>query len=210
MDYTQTKQLEFRRRFWKLVGAEIYITDPASQQEVGYIRMKAWKLREDIRIYTGRDMQREVVQIHARQIIDFGATYDVIDSKTQQQSFALKRKGLRSALVRDHWDLLDTNGNVFGSVQETSSGLALARRWVELLPFGDFIGLIFAFIPQTYRITTVQADGSPALAGTIIHRKNPFVVKMLLDTSGAEAPVSPLVTLSATAMLSIVDAAKNN
>jgi len=210
MEYTQFKQLEFRRRFWKIAGAEIYIDDPASQQEVGYIRMKAWKLREDIRIYTDRGMQREIAQIHARQIIDFGATYDVIDGVSMQQSFSLKRKGLRSTFVRDHWDLLDNNGNAFGYIQETSSGLALARRWLEVLPYGDLIGLIFSFVPQTYTINMTQADGTSTLAGTITHRKNPFIVKMLLDTSIAQVPVSPLVTLSATALLSIVDASKNS
>jgi hypothetical protein len=210
MDYTQFKHLEFRRKFWKFVGAEIFIDDPASQQEVGYIKMKAWKLREDIRIFTDRSMQREILQIHARQIIDFGATYDVTDSATGQQSFSLRRKGLKSTFVRDHWDLLDNSGNKFGEVQETSGTLALIRRWIELVPYGDLLGIIFAFVVQTYEIRMLQTDGSFAIAGTILHRKNPLVVKMLLDTSAAQVPVHPLVTLSATAMLSIVDAAKNN
>lgn len=210
MDYTQLKQLEFRRKFWRLVGAEIYIDDPASQAEVGYIKMAAWKLREDIRIYTDKTMQREILQIHARQIIDFGATYDVTDSSNGQQAFSLKRKGFKSALLRDHWDLLDNNGNVFGSVEETSSTLALVRRWIELFPFGDLIGLIFAFIAQTYEIRITQADGSNAIAGTITHRKNPFVVKMSLDLTTAQVPVHPMVPLASVAMLSIIDAVKNN
>jgi hypothetical protein len=210
MDYTKLKKLEFRRKFLKIVGAEIFIDDPATETEVGYIKMKAWKLREDIRIYTSRAMEREIAQIHARQIIDFGATYDVTDSATGQVAFALRRKGLKSALVRDHWDIQDEGGNVIGSVQETSGTLALIRRWIELVPYGDLLGLLFAFIVQTYEIRTKQADGSEALAGTIVHRKNPFVVKMSLDTSLAQAPVQPLIPLAATAMLSIIDAAKNN
>lgn len=209
MDYSQLKKLEFRRKFWKIAGAEIFIDDPVTQQEVGYIKMKAWKLREDIRIFTARDMQKEIVQIHARQIIDFGATYDVTDSATNMQLFSMKRKGLKSTFVRDHWDMLDSSGAAFGTIQETSSGLALARRWLELLPFGDFIGLVFSFVPQTYTISMNQADGSSALAGNITHRKNPIIVKMLLDTSAAQAPLDPRITVSATALLSIIDASKN-
>ncbi len=210
MDYTQLKQLEFRRKFWKIVGAEIFINDPASQQEVGYIRMKAWKLREDIRIFRARDMQQEIVQIHARQIIDFGATYDVTDSATGQQLFSLRRKGLKSTFVRDHWELKDASDKLLGNIQETSSGLALARRWLEILPFGEFIGLAFMFVPQTYTISMVQPDGSSALVGTVTHRKNPVIVKMLLDTSTAQVAVDPRITMSSTALLSIVDAVKNN
>lgn len=210
MDYTQLKQLEFRRKFWKIFGAEIFIDDPASQQEVGYIRMKAWKLREDIRIFADRAMQREIVQIKARNIIDFGATYDITDSVSQQRLFSMRRKGLKSTFVRDHWNLMDSTDREFGYIQETSSGLALARRWLELLPFGDIIGLIFAFIPQTYTINMLQQNGTTALAGTITHRKNPIIVKLLLDTSAAQAPVDPRLTMSATALLAIIDAVKNN
>ncbi|HSX05625.1 MAG TPA: hypothetical protein VLF69_04110 [Candidatus Saccharimonadales bacterium] len=210
MDYSQHKHLEFRRKFWKLAGAEIYLSDPATQQEIGYIKMKAWKLREDVRLFTDRSMQREIFEVHARQIIDLGATYDVLDGATLQPVFSLKRKGLKSIFVRDHWDLLDNNGTVFGAVQETSSILALARRWLELLPFGELAGLIFSFVPQTYTISALQADGSSAVVGNVVHRKNPFIVKMLLDTSMAQATVHPFVPLAATTMLSIIDAAKNN
>ena len=210
MDYSQLKQLEFRRKFWKIVGAEIFIDDPASQQEVGYIKMKAWKLREDIRIYRDRSAQQEIVQIHARNIIDFGATYDVIDGPSNQPIFSMRRKGLKSTFVRDHWDFMDTSGSIFGNIQETSSGLALARRWLEILPLGDLIGLVFAFVPQTYTMSVNGADGQPAVAATIIHRKNPVIVKMSLDTSQAQVTTDPRITMSATALLSIIDAVKNN
>lgn len=209
MDYAQYKQIEFRRKFWKFFGAEIFVSNPGSGHDIGYIKMKAWKLREDIRLYTDRTMQQEVFQIHARQIIDFGATYDVLAGTPPQPYMSLRRKGLKSAFVRDHWDLLDNAGNVFGSVQETSSGLALARRWLEILPYGELIGLAFSFVPQTYTICTTQPDGRAAVMGTITHRKNPFIVKMLVDTSAAEVPVQPYITMAAASLLSIIDASKN-
>jgi hypothetical protein len=210
VDYTHLKQLEFRRKFWKFVGAEIFISDPNTQQEVGYIKMAGWKLREDIRIYTSRDKQRELLQIHARQIIDFGATYDVTDSTLNQPIFSLRRKGFKSAFVRDHWDILDMNGNAVGIIQETSGALALIRRWIEIIPYVNLLSVIFAFIVQTYEIRITQPDGSSALAGTIVHRKNPVVVKMALDMTNAQVPVDPRVSLASVAMLSIMDAVKNN
>lgn len=210
MDITHLKTLEFRRKFWKIFGAEIFITDPSSQQEAGYIYVKAWKLREDIRLFSDRTKQREIMRIHARQIIDISATYDVIDSTTGQPVFAMRRKGLKSMFVRDHWDLLDNNGNSFGDLIETSSELAIMRRWFGAIPYlGVIIDLAFAFIPQTYSVTLKQADGRDLLASTITHRKNPVVVKMLLDTSTAQVPAHPFVPLAATSMLSVIDAAKN-
>lgn len=210
MDYSKFKQLEFRRKFLKIFGAEIVVSDPASGQEIGIIQMKAWKFKEDIRLYTDRSQQQEVLAIHARSVIDFGATYDVLDSKTAQPVFALRRKGLKSTFVRDHWNLLDNSGNEFGFIQETSSGLAIARRWLEILPFGDIIGLIFSFAKQTYTINVNDASGNPALVGTILHRKNPFIVKMSLDTSMAQTPVDYRLTIAAVSLLSVIDATKNS
>ncbi|MDB5185338.1 MAG: hypothetical protein JWN38_1146 [Candidatus Saccharibacteria bacterium] len=210
MDYSQHKQIDFRRKFLKLFGAEIRLSDAHTEEALGIIKMKAWKLREDIRLYRDDSLQQELLRISARQIIDFGATYDVFDSAQGQPLFSLRRKGLKSTFVRDHWDLLDAHGGVFGNVQETSSGLALARRWLEVLPFGDIIALIFAFVPQTYTISTSDGQGGLALAGTIIHRKNPVIVKMHLDTTQAQATLDPRVCLSASALLSVIDAAKNN
>jgi hypothetical protein len=205
MDYSQHKQLEFRRKFWKLVGAEITVTDPGSEQLLGLIKMKAWKLREDIRLYSDRGQTQELIRIGARSIIDFGATYDVFDSKSDQALFSLRRKGLKSTFIRDHWDIYDAAGTAIGSVQETSSGLALARRWMELLPFGDIIGLVFAFFPQTYNISV-----NNALVGTILHRKNPFIVKMSLDMTPAPETIDPHLGISVATLLSVIDASKNN
>jgi len=210
VDYSQLKHIEFRRKFWKLFGADIFVTDPSTSAEVGFIHMKAWKLREDVRLFSDHTQQHEIMRIHARQIIDISATYDVIDSTSNQPVFAMRRKGLKSVFVRDHWMLLDNNGNPFGDLIETSSALAIARRWLEVLPYvGEIIGLAFAFIPQTYSITLRQADGGSLLAGTIIHRRNPFIVKMLLDTSAAQTQTHPFVTMAATGMLAVIDVAKN-
>ena len=210
MDYAQYKKLEFRRAFWVVAGAKITVQDPASHAVLGFIKMKAWKLKEDIRLFTDESMQHEVFRIHARNIIDFAGTYDVIDSATAQPLFAWRRKGLKSTFVRDHWDLLDAQGAVTGSIQETSSGLALARRWVGLIPIiGEFIDLGLAFAPQTYRMTSFHA-GNESLVGTITHHKNPFLVKMTLDTTEAQTPADPRIAVSATALLSTIDASKNN
>ena len=59
------------------------------------MKQKAFKLKEDIRLYTGEDMQTEVLSIQARQVLDFSAAYDVIDSATRMKVGALKRKGMR-------------------------------------------------------------------------------------------------------------------
>ena len=205
MDYTQYKQLEFRRKFFKFVGAEINIYNPTDLTVVGNIKMKAWKLREDIRLYTDATRTQEIFRIGARQIIDFGATYDVFDSATDQIICSLQRKGLRSTFVRDYWNILDASGTKIGYIQETSGALALMRRWLSA--FSDLFDLVFMFVTESYEIHV----GTPGtdLVATVLHRKNPLVVKMNLDTSMAQNTIDPRIAIACTAMLSIMDASKN-
>jgi len=205
MDYSPYKHLEFRRKFWKILGATIHMTDAAGAHELGLIHMKAFRLKNDITLYADRAKQQPVINIKARQVIALNYIFDVFDAQTGQALFALQRKGLKSAFVRDHWTLLDVSGNQFGEIIETSSSLAIFRRWLSVL--SDLAALIFAFVPETYTIRTTGAQ--PQLIGTIVHKKNPFIVKMSLDTSQAQVAIDPRVTIASCVLLCIRDASKN-
>lgn len=211
MDYAHYKQFEFRRKFWKILGAQISVFDPLTEAPLAFIKMKALRLKEDIGIYSDSSQSQELMRIKARSVIDFGATYDVTDSKTSQIIFSFQRKGLRSTFVRDKWNLLDTGGNVVGALQETSKGLAFARRYLGLIPYiGELLDLIFAFAPQTYDILQNGPDGQPKVGAKIIHRKNPFIVKMGVDMNNAEIEMDHRIVFAGTALLSINDAIKSS
>jgi uncharacterized protein YxjI len=108
---------------------------------VMFSEQKMFKLREDIRVFADESKTREVLSIQARQILDFSAAYDVVDTEMNQKVGALRRKGLRS-LLRDEWEVLDAGDNVKGLLFEDSMGLALLRRF-----------LLGAWLPQNYDIT---------------------------------------------------------
>lgn len=206
MDFSTHKVLEFRRKFFKIFGAEIDITDPASDRMIGFIKMKAWKLKEDVRVYSDKTRSQELLSIQARQVIDFGATYDVVDSTVGEPLLSLRRKGLRSTFVRDHWLMLDQTGATIGAVRETSSSLALLRRYIGIIPIiGEIIDLVFAFIPQRYTVF----DANNTVLATITHRKNPFIVKMQLELHDTSNPMNATAAVAATALLSVIDASKN-
>jgi len=106
-----------------------------SGELVLYSQQKMFRLREDIRVYSDEERSHELLYIQARQIIDFSAAYDVVDSTTGVKVGALRRKGLRS-ILRDEWHLLDTNDQPIGVLIEDSPGRALLRRFLlgSLLP----------------------------------------------------------------------------
>src|ERR1051326_5192432 len=93
---------------------------------VMFSEKKMFKLREDIRVYSDERKSREVLSIKARQILDFSAAYDVVDTELNQKVGVLRRRGLRS-LLRDEWEVLDASDSMKGKLFEDSVALALLQ-----------------------------------------------------------------------------------
>ncbi len=164
IDIFNYEQYLVRRKFLTLFGAKFHIFNTDGQL-IFYSKMKAFKLREDIRLYKDESMSQELLYIQARQIIDFSSAYDVIDSQTRQKVGALKRKGWKS-ILKDEWIIMDPQDVEIGTIKEDSTTLALLRRFLTNL------------IPQKY---FVQVHGNPV--GTYKQNFNPFVLKLIADFS---------------------------
>lgn len=128
-----------RRQVFALTG-KFRFYDP-SENLVMFSEQKMFKLREDIRVYSDETKSQEVLSIKARQIIDFSAAYDVVDTAYNQKIGTLRRKGW-SSMLRDEWQVLDANENQIGVMFEDSMGMALLRRF-----------LLGSWLPQNYDIT---------------------------------------------------------
>jgi uncharacterized protein YxjI len=153
-----------RKKIFKLLGEAFHIYDSAGSV-LFYSKLKAFKLKEDIRLYTGEDMSAELLTIKARNVLDFGAAYDVVDATTGEQVGTLKRKGFRS-MLRDEWIIMDATGQEIGSIQEDSMAMALLRR------------LLTNLIPQSFSGTV---NGLTVFSFN--RHFNPFVLRMDMDFS---------------------------
>ena len=149
-----------RKKIFNFLGASFHIFD-SSGTVAFYSKMKAFKLREDIRLYTNEDMQKEVLSIQARQIIDFSCAYDVMDSTTNQKVGALKRRGMKS-LIKDEWTIMDANDQEIGFIKEDNMWLALLRRFlVNLIPqqySGEINGEEVCFFKQNFNPFVVKIN----------------------------------------------------
>jgi hypothetical protein len=159
----QHNQYTLKRQVFALAG-KFRFFDPSGKL-VLFSQQKMFKLREDIRVYSDESKAQEVLMIKARQIVDFSAAYDVVDSATGQKIGALRRKGLAS-ILRDEWEILDVSDNVVGKLFEDSMGLALLRRFLSGL------------IPQNYDITL----GTNRVAD-LKQNFNPFSYQLNIDFS---------------------------
>lgn len=139
--------------------------DPAGNL-VMFSEQKMFRLREDIRVFSDESKSQEVLSIQARQILDFSAAYDVVDTAYNQKVGVLRRRGLQS-LLRDEWEVLDASDNVMGKLFEDSMGLALLRRF-----------LLGSWLPQNYDITIGETR-----VADLKQRFNPLRYELDLDFS---------------------------
>ena len=94
-----------RRKVLTILGAKFHIYGPHGGLAL-FAKLKAFKIKEDIRIYADEAMTQEVLSIRTQSVFDIAGTYDVFDSIENQTVGALRRKGLKS-MLRDEWLILD-------------------------------------------------------------------------------------------------------
>ncbi len=180
-----------RKKILSLGGSEFQILN-SSSQVVLFSKMKAFKLKEDIRLFTGSDMQTELVNIHARTIFDASATYDVTDSLTGTKIGALQRQGLKS-IIQDEWTILDANDQPVGMIKEDSTALALVRRFLTNL------------IPQTFQIYY----GNNVI-GEMKQNVNPYSSKLVVDlTKDVQSQLDRRLAAAAGVLLCAVEGKQN-
>ncbi len=179
-----------RRKVFKIFGAAFHIYSPTGEL-VGYSKQKAFKLREDIRVYRDEAMTSERFLIQARDIIDFCAAYDVTDRATGRRVCTWKRKGF-SSLFRDSWILMVDDREV-ASLKEDSIALALLRRVINV-------------IPQDFNLRA--KDGR--LLATFEQHFNPFVFKLDVTILDKGIPDIEGIALSGGILLSAIEGRQSN
>jgi len=180
-------EFTIRRKIITFFGAKFHLYN-ADGSLLGFVKQKAFKLKEDIRVFTDETTSEERLLIRARSAIDFSAAYDVIDSSSGEKVGALRRKGLTS-MVRDEWMILDEQDGEVGSVRESSSIIwSLVKR---AAPIG---------IPQKY----IMHDTSKNELATFKQNFNPFVQKLAVKLHDG-FPLHPLMGLATGVLLIAIE-----
>ncbi|TGL86502.1 hypothetical protein EHQ68_14395 [Leptospira congkakensis] len=154
-----------KKSFLKIFGGEIRIFDESKNKLLFFVKQKAFKLKEDITVYADETKTKELLKIKARSVIDFSATYDVVDVSSNEAIGSLRRKGFKS-ILKDSWEILDTKDQVVGSIDEDSMFKAILRRFLTNL------------IPQSFFITLNKNQ-----VGVLKQTFNPFVPQFNIDFS---------------------------
>ncbi|MBQ9817237.1 MAG: hypothetical protein IJM59_07230 [Proteobacteria bacterium] len=166
-----------RRRMFSIGGAfDIY---DMNGNQIGHCRQKAFKLKEDIRIFTDETKSTEILTIKAQQVIDFSASYDVVTTSDSKHWGVWQRKGW-SSILRDSWKLHTSTGTDL-VLEEDSMFMAFLRRFLTNL------------IPQDFQLK----NGDTVVAEFKQHF-NPFIFKLdvhILTPDGNN--MAPLIAAAA-------------
>ena len=184
-----------RQKVMKILGEEFHIySDESMQSMIGYSKMAALKLKEDIRVYSDESKSTELLIIKQKGILDFTGGFSIVDGQTGESLGTLRRKGMKS-IIRDSWVLMDQKENVVGSLGEKSGGLALIRR---------FIPYLHILFPQQFHL---RVNGT---RGTVKYtqKMNPFVHKLLV--SGVKSSgIDPRIAAAAAILLIAIEGRQN-
>lgn len=183
----QFNQYLLKRQVFALTG-KLRFYNPQGEL-VLFSEQKMFKLREDIRVFADEQKTQQILSIKARQIVDFSAAYDVVDSVSGEKVGALRRKGLKS-ILRDEWEVLDVNDAVVGLLFEDSMPLAMLRRLV-----------VGSLLPQNYDLTINNQR-----VADLKQRFNPFRYDMDIDFSMDTAQqLDRRIGLAAAILLAIIE-----
>jgi uncharacterized protein YxjI len=110
---------------------------------VAYVRQKRMAIKEDIRFYADENESQELFRIKARSMFDIGgARYDVHAGESQ---IGVLEHQFKASLLRTKWTIHGGDGGATFLAQERSMPLAILRRVIDFVPYGEYIPIPYNF-----------------------------------------------------------------
>jgi hypothetical protein len=129
--------------------ANLYRVTPLAAGEtpaggpVAFVRQKKLAVKEDIRFYADEQEAQELFRIKARSLFDIGgARYDVVAG---EERIGLLEHVFGKSLLRSTWRVRDPQEQEVAVAQERSVPMAIARRIVDFVPYGEFLPIPYNF-----------------------------------------------------------------
>jgi hypothetical protein len=122
----------------------------AAGEPVAFVRQKKLAIKEDIRFYADESQTDELFRIKARALMEFGGRYDVTTPAGEKVGVLGKVFG--KSLLRSTWSIMDAGEHELAIAKERSVPIAVLRRVIDVVPYGDFVPIPFHF--------TIDANGT--------------------------------------------------
>lgn len=102
---------------------------------VGFAHQKRFSFKEHFDIFTDESKTQVLFSVQAREVLDFGARYDVRDN--DGKVIGVVGKAFKQSLLRSTWQVFtpDNESEPLFIAQERNKALAIFRRIWEILPY---------------------------------------------------------------------------
>ena len=115
----------------------------AGPTPVAFVRQKRMAIKEDIRFYADESQTHELWRIKARSMMEIGGRYDITTPEGEKIGVLVKVFG--RSLMRSTWQILDSAEQEVAIATERSMSIAILRRVIDIVPYGDFVPIPFHF-----------------------------------------------------------------
>jgi uncharacterized protein YxjI len=115
----------------------------ADGQPIAFVRQKRLAIKEDIRFFADENETDELFRLKARALMEFGGRYDV--TTPDGEKVGVLGKVFGKSLLRSTWQVLDASEQELATAKERSVPVAILRRVIDAVPYGDFIPIPFHF-----------------------------------------------------------------
>jgi hypothetical protein len=118
-------------------------------EPLAFVRQKRLAVREDIRFYADESEHEELFRLKTRSITELRGRYDVVDPA--EARIGVLQKVFGASLLRSTWRVLDADDREVAVARERSLPVALLRRAIDAVPYGELVPILFHF--------TIAVDG---------------------------------------------------
>jgi uncharacterized protein YxjI len=126
----------------------------AGPTPIAFVRQKRMAIKEDIRFFADENEARELWRIKARSLMEFGGRYDV--TTPEGERIGVLGKVFGKSLLRSTWSIMDADEQELAVAKERSVPIAILRRVIDAVPYGDFVPIPFHFTIDTVSDGTAE------------------------------------------------------
>ncbi|HSH55658.1 MAG TPA: hypothetical protein VK983_02415 [Candidatus Limnocylindrales bacterium] len=148
---------------------EIYEAGEDGEQLVAFAQQKRLALKERITFYADTNKSSVLFDVKARNVMELGAKYDVVD--TDGSVIGTIGKAFGQSFISSTWHIFSSGDESAPKVivEESNIGVAILRRLWDFLPFVDYIPFFIKYhfdfkrpgggeVAATYRKTALLRD----------------------------------------------------
>lgn len=132
------------------------IFDGEHQNLRAFAQQKRLAFKEKVTFYADEAKTQEIFTFRAEKVMDIHGRYFV---EADGQVVGMFKKEFKKSLINSTWLVMDAQGNVIYTVQESNQAVAVLRRFIDFIPVVGEIGdIVMSFIKYHFQFLNTNGQ----------------------------------------------------